>query len=175
LWGLELMFQLAAAGAAGVNFHAGPHNLRPEIDKAYTPIARTSGRYRSAPLYYAMLLFTRFAPGGTVLPVHMSRPGEVATLAVRASDGSLRIGLINKHLARGVRVAIDAGRDVVSGSIVRFAGPSPQATSDVTLGGAQVDTSGQWNPREERVPVTDRAIALDLPAGSAALLTLATQ
>jgi hypothetical protein len=38
LWGLEFMFQAAAAGAAGVNFHAGVHNLRPGEDKAYTPI-----------------------------------------------------------------------------------------------------------------------------------------
>src|SRR5262249_48238710 len=51
LWGLELMFQLAAAGAAGVNFHAGVHNLRAGEDKAYTPIARSGGGYRAAALY----------------------------------------------------------------------------------------------------------------------------
>ena len=38
-------------------------------------------------------------------------------------------------------------------------------TREVAFGGAQVDTSGEWNPRAERVPVADRAIALDLPAG----------
>jgi hypothetical protein len=175
LWGLELMFQLAVAGAAGINFHAGPHNLRPELDKAYTPIARAGGGYRPAPLYYAMLLFTQLAPGGTVLPVRMSRPGEVAALAVRASDGSLRIGLINKNLARGVRVAVDAEREFAGASLLRLAGPSPQATSGVTLGGAQVDAHGQWNPRAERVPVVDRVIALDLPPASAALLTFTIQ
>jgi hypothetical protein len=175
LWGLELMFQLAVAGAAGIDFHAGPHNLRPELDKAYTPIARAGGGYRPAPLYYAMLLFTQLAPGGTVLPVRMSRLGEVATLAVRASDGGLRIGLINKNLARGVRVAVDAEREFAGASLLRLAGPSPQATSGVTLGGAQVDAHGQWNPRAERVPVVDRVIALDLPPASAALLTFTIQ
>src|SRR5215470_1257488 len=40
LWGLDLMLRCAAAGCAGVNFHAGDHNLRPERNKAYTPIAR---------------------------------------------------------------------------------------------------------------------------------------
>jgi hypothetical protein len=176
LWGLELMFQLAVAGAAGINFHAGPHNLRPELDKAYTPIARAGGgNYRPATLYYAMLLFTQLAPGGTVLPVRMSRPGEVAALAVRASDGSLRIGLINKNLARGVRIAVDAGREFAGASILRLAGPSSQATSGVTFGAAQVDAHGQWNPRAERVPVVDRVIALDLPPASAALLTFTIQ
>ena len=67
LWGAELMFQLAAAGAAGINFHAGVHNLRPGEDKAYTPIARAGGgRYRAAPLYYGMLMFTQAARGALV-------------------------------------------------------------------------------------------------------------
>jgi hypothetical protein len=176
LWGLELMFQLAAAGAAGINFHAGPHNLRPELDKAYTPIARAGGgRFRAAPLYYAMLLFSQLAPGGIIVPVHLSRPGEVAVLAVRASDGGLRIGLINKDLGRGVRVSVEGGRELAGASILRLIGPSPEATTDVTLGGAQVDTSGQWNPRAEHVLVADRAMALDLPSASAAVLILNIQ
>jgi hypothetical protein len=37
------MFKAAAAGAAGVNFHAGVHNRHPGDDKAYTPIARGAG------------------------------------------------------------------------------------------------------------------------------------
>jgi hypothetical protein len=176
LWGLELMFQLAAAGAAGINFHAGRHNLRPEIDKAYTPIARAGGgRFRPAPLYYAMLLFSQLAPGGIVLPVRMSRPGEVAALAVRASDGSLCIGLINKNLGRSVSILIDTGPYVARASILRLIGPDPLATTDITFGGARVDTSGQWIPRPERVALADRVIVLDLPAASAALLTLNMQ
>ena len=171
LWGLELMFQLATAGAAGINFHAGPHNLRRELDKAYTPIARAGGGFRPAPLYYAMLLFAQLAPGGTILPLQMTGAREVVAWIARASDSSLRIGLINKNLARGVRVSIDAGRDFASASILRLAGPGSQATSDVTLDGAQADASGEWNPREERVSVA----AFDLPAASAAALTLSVQ
>jgi hypothetical protein len=45
----------------------------------------------------------------------------------------------------------------------------------VTLGGAQVDTSGEWNPRAERVLVAGGAFALELPAASAALLTVNVQ
>jgi hypothetical protein len=42
LWGLELMFEAAAAGAVGVNFHTGAHS-------PYTPIARSAGsRHRAA-------------------------------------------------------------------------------------------------------------------------------
>jgi hypothetical protein len=49
LWSLELMFQAAAAGASGVNFHGGVHNHRASSDKAYTPIARSGDRYRATP------------------------------------------------------------------------------------------------------------------------------
>ena len=64
LWGLELMFQTAAAGGAGINFHAGVNNHRPADDKAYSPIARASGgRYRAMPLYYGMLAFAAAAKG----------------------------------------------------------------------------------------------------------------
>jgi hypothetical protein len=122
------------------------------------------------------LLFALLGPRGTIVPVHMTGGGVVVALAVRASDGSLRIGLINKDLARGVRVLMDVGRDLSGASILRLTGPGPQATSDVTLGGAQVDTTGEWSPRAERVVlVVDRAITLDLPAMSAALVTLNIQ
>ena len=84
-------------------------------------------------------------------------------------------GLINKDIARAVRVSIDAGRDLAGASILRLAGPGLQATSEVTLGGAQVDISGEWKPRAERVSASDRAIAFDLPAANAAVLTLDVQ
>jgi hypothetical protein len=66
LWGLELMFEAAAAGAAGVNFHGGVHNHRASDDKAYTPIARSGDRYRATPLYYSMLMFAQAARGALV-------------------------------------------------------------------------------------------------------------
>ena len=50
------MFQIAAAGGAGVNFHAGE-------DKIYTPISHGRGGGLTArPLYYGMLMFAQ-APG----------------------------------------------------------------------------------------------------------------
>ncbi len=174
LWGLELMFQLAAAGAAGVNFHTGPHNLRPEIDKAYTPIARAAGgRYRPAPLYYAMLLFARLAPGA-VMPVRMAGPlRAAAVLAVRGADGNLRIGLINKDVARGARITIDAGREVAAASVLHLAGPGLQAKEGITLGGASVDELGAWVPTQARATPSGRAVSIPLPSTSAAIVTIA--
>jgi len=65
------MFQVAGAGAAGINFHGGLHNRRASNDKAYTPIARSGARYRAMPLYYSMLMFAQVARGALV-PAHLA-------------------------------------------------------------------------------------------------------
>jgi hypothetical protein len=173
LWALELMFELAAAGAAGVNFHAGVHNLRPGEDKAYTPIARSgNGRYRAAPLYYGMLVFAQ-AARGTLVPVRVSQASDdLRAYAVRASDKTQRVVVINKDVRDGVELTIAPGRDRVTGAAVtRLAGPGIDATQGITFGGASVDDFGQWTPAHQEAPVTGSEIAVDLPAASAVIVT----
>ena len=172
LWALELMFELAAAGAGGVNFHAGVHNLRPGEDKAYTPIARSGGgRYRAAPLYYGMLAFARAARGALV-PVRVSPASDdLRVYAVRASDKTQHVVVINKDVHDGVELAIDPGRGRVTGAAVtRLVGPRVDATQGVTFGGASVDDFGQWTPAHQEAPVTGSEIAVDLPAASAVVV-----
>jgi hypothetical protein len=174
LWGLEFMFEAAAAGAAGVNFHAGVHNRRPAQDKAYTPIARGGGgRYRARPLYYGMLMFAQAACGVLVPTQLESGPGDLRAFAVRVGEGGLRICLINKEGARGVRVRIDAGRVFAAASIMRLVGPALDAIADMTLGGSSVDEFGKWMPVADAItPPAGREVTVDVPAASAALLML---
>src|SRR5262245_35848015 len=173
LWGLELMFQAAAAGAAGVNFHAGVHNRRPSDDKAYTPIARgEGGRHRARPLYYAMLGFA-LAARGALVPVRLATDMRtLAAFAVRTPEGVPLICLINKDAARGARVRIDAGRNFAS--ITRLLGPSA-VTSGITLGGGSVDDFGQWLPlmhEASRATTPMGEIAIAVPPMSAAFVAL---
>jgi hypothetical protein len=174
LWGLELMFEAAAAGAAGVNFHTGGHNLRPGTEKAYTPIARSGGHYRAAPLYYAMLAFTR-ACRGALLPARLaSDSNDCKAFAVRTPEGGLQVCLINKDFSHGARVTIDAGWTFGASSVMRLAGPAIGATSGVMLSGASVDEFGTWMPRtreRSHIPAA-REITVDLPAASAALVAM---
>jgi glycosyl hydrolase family 79 len=172
LWGLELMFQVAAAGAAGVNFHAGVHNRRPADDKAYTPIARgEGGRYRARPLYYAMLMFAQ-AARGALAPMRLATDMHaLVAFAVRSPEGSLRVCLINKDFTRGARVRIDSGRSFAASSVMRLVGSSVDATSGITLGGASVDDFGRWTP-VEAAHAAGGEIAIDVPAASAALVFL---
>jgi len=176
LWGLELMFEAAAAGAAGVNFHGGGHNLRPGSEKAYTPIARSDGRYRAAPLYYGILAFAH-GGRGTLLPARFaSGSKDCRAFAVRAPQGSLQVCLINKDFVRGTRVTIDAGHSFAASSIMRLAGPTIDATGGITLGGSAVDEHGAWTPAmPERSHIPDaREITVDVPPASAALVSMHT-
>jgi hypothetical protein len=173
LWGLELMFQAAAAGAAGINFHGGIHSPRASDDKAYTPIARMGNRYRAATLYYGMLMFAQAAPGSLIPAQLAPDAGGLKAFAVRAPDETLCVCLINQNITRDERVAIDSGRSFTAASVLRLAGPAIDATGGVTLGGASVDEFGRWAPlMHEEVHLTGNKIIVDVPAASAALVSL---
>jgi hypothetical protein len=164
LWGAELMFQIAAAGGAGVNFHAGP-------DKVYTPIAGSAAPHRAQPLYYGMLLFAQAARGALV-PARLKADLNLASFAARADDGSLRVCLINKD-ARGARVRIDPGRRFTAASAMRLAAPSLEAATGLTLGGASIDASGRWAPAApEMLQFASGHVLVDVPGASAALVRL---
>ena len=175
LWGLELMFRCAAAGCAGINFHAGDHNVIPGRNKAYSPIARApDGRLRAAPLYYGMLMFAQ-AGHGSLVPARVDAgPAGVSAFALRGDDGSLYICLINKESRGAIRARIAPGRRLSTASVLRLAGPAIDAT-DVTLGNAVVDDAGHWAPTlRESVDQRDGELMLNLPAASGALVTLRT-
>jgi hypothetical protein len=174
LWGLDLMFRCAAAGCAGINFHAGDHNLRPGRNKAYTPIARAAdGRLLAAPIYYGMLMFAQTGRGSLVPAKLEAGPAGLGVYAVRADDGGLRVCLINKDPAAAVRANIEPGRRFAGASVVRLAGPAIAATAGITLGGAAVDDAGRWAPTShEVVHGSGGEWALGVPAASAALVDL---
>src|SRR5262249_7307379 len=130
------------------------------------------GRHRAAPLYYGILMFAQAARGALV-PVAVSGASHVKAFAVRAGEGSLRVCLINKDFTHGARVRIDPGRSFVASSILRLTGPAADATAGITLGGARVDEFGAWAPATSEVAhPADREITVDVPAASAALVSL---
>jgi hypothetical protein len=172
LWGLEFLFQAAAAGDAGVNFHAGVHNGRPGEDKAYTPIARAGDSYSARPLYYGMLMFAQAARGALVPAELAPQAPDLRAFAVRGPDAGLRICIINKNPLLAARLRIDVGRPLAAASILRLAGPTLGATNGIALGGASIDALGRWVPALELVGSGDRELTIDLPPASAALADL---
>jgi hypothetical protein len=165
LWGAELMFQIAAAGGSGVNFHAGE-------DKIYTPISHGHGGGLTArALYYGMLMFAQAA--GDLVPTKLDSGGAIlAAYAVRAADGALRLVVINKD-TRAVSARIAPGRRFANGDVWRLTGPALDATAGVRFGGTTIDDYGGWAPAAREDAQFDAgAIVLDLAGASAALITL---
>jgi hypothetical protein len=165
LWGAELMFQIAAAGGAGVNFHAGE-------DKIYTPISHAGGGALSARApYYGMLMFAQ-APGALVPTKLHSSGAALAAYAVRAGSGTLRLVVINKDI-RAVSARIEPGRRFANAEVSRLTGPALDATAGVQFGGTPVDDYGSWAPvTREHAQFDAGTIVVDLPGASAALITL---
>jgi hypothetical protein len=57
--------------------------------------------------------------------------------------------------------------------MMRLAGPAVDATAGVTLGGASVDEFGRWaRATNEQVRLTGHEVIVDVPATSAALISL---
>jgi hypothetical protein len=165
LWGAELMFQIAAAGGAGVNFHAGE-------DKIYTPIFHGRGGGLTArPLYYGMLMFAQAA--GDLLPARLdSNSPTLAAYAVRARDGVLCVVVINKD-ARPALVRVEPGRRFARSEVSRLTASALDVTVGTRFGGAAVDDYGGWTPTaNESAQFDDGAVVLDMPGSSAALVTL---
>jgi hypothetical protein len=164
LWGAELMFQVAAAGGAGINFHAGP-------DKVYTPITGNRAPHRAQPLYYGMLLFAR-AARGMLVPARTQSALNFTGFAARADDGSLSVCLINKD-AHSARVTIDPGRRFAAASAIRLTAPKVEATAGLMLGGTAVDAYGRWAPAPaEMLEFEGGHVLVDLPGASAALVRM---
>ena len=165
LWGMEFMFQVAEAGGEGVNFHTGDA-------KAYTPIGPgADGRHVARPLYYGMLMFKEVARGGSMLPVRLAAPDvNIAVYATRAADDALKVCLINKDFDKGARVAIEAGREFSSTSLLRLTAPSMEARSGVTFGGSAVDGFGYWSPPPARVFSWRSDALVEVPPASAVMV-----
>jgi hypothetical protein len=118
-----------------------------------------------------MLMFAQ-APGDLV-PVRLDSGGAIlAAYAVRAADGTLRLVVINKDV-RMASARIAPGRQFAKGEVSRLTAPALDATAGIRFGGAVVDDYGGWTPVvREGAQFDGNAITLDIPAASAALITL---
>jgi hypothetical protein len=191
LWGGDYMLSLAGAGCAGVNLHGGSRSvLRAALGnhmpgelvaKAggdsrggfYTPIAGEVGQGFSArPLFYGMLLASQFA-GARMRDVVLSAGGIDATAyAGRGGDG-WRVAVFNKDSSRALALTIKAPPQCREGRAWRLTGPSLDATTGVSLAGAEVGPDLTWSPRTvEHLPVADGQVGLGVPPDSAVLLFL---
>lgn len=167
LWGAELMYQLAAAGSSGINFHGGGYGW-------YTPIAGTRAKgFEARPIYYGMLLFEQAGPGQLVkTSLDQPQPDDtVATYSLKTPDG-LKTIVLNKDPDKPLRLAIDPGQRAQRAKVLMLTGPSLDATSGVKLGGSTVHKHAHWEAaRQPTITAKDGKFSLELPAACGCLVT----
>jgi len=173
VWGLDLMFDLAAAQGAGLNMETGLNQLG-WVSK-YTPIDTDGqGNWFARPLYYGMLAFALASRGQLVGLDSEASNINFRAYAVLGGERRLWVTLLNKDTARGASVTLELPRGFGSGNVSRLSAPSMSSTSRVTLGGSEVTSDGQWSPTgRERLMVRGKAGEIQVPPVSACIIELA--
>lgn len=170
LWALDYLFTLAMHGCAGVNMETGVNQLG--FVSSYSPIGDDEhGHYTAKPEYYGMLAFA-LAGRGTLLEVSTGdSPAAIKAYATSTNGTDLRIAVINKG-PDAAHLQIHTGRaGLSSGHILRLTAEKVDATTGVTLGGAQVSAEGIWRPTSrEAMRPTDGVLTVPLPGYSAAVV-----
>ena len=172
LWGADLMYQLATAGGVGINFHGGGYGW-------YSPIAGTvSSGFTARPIYYGMLLFAQAGPGYLIDASLDNQPDAPLLTAYGVlndtgnAPGTARAIIFNKEADRAAHLTIDIGEPAAQARVLRLTAPRLDDTQDVTLGANPVGAAGAWLPeREEALAVHNGTATIELPAGSAALVS----
>lgn len=124
------------------------------------------------PIFYGLWLARRMGPG-RFLPVSLTTDRNVNAYAVRGDDGRVRIAVIQKEdpSTGAVRLDLAVGRGSGTAQVLRLTGGGLAAVDTTVQGG--VDDSGRLAPgRAKRVRVRDGRLGVDLPAGSAVLITV---
>jgi hypothetical protein len=182
LWALDTLFAMARVGVDGVNIHTFP-----DVGTQLFTFRRVHGQWRgnAEPEYYGLAMFAQAAPPGSrLLAVSPAGVAALHAWATRASDGTTRLVLINEGtraetvavLPRAVTPTGGVATATGTGTVERLEAPSTAATRAVTLAGQAFDaTTGVLaGPRQtSTVAPVHGEYTISVPAGSAAMLTLA--
>ncbi|MGH2914126.1 MAG: glycosyl hydrolase family 79 C-terminal domain-containing protein [Solirubrobacteraceae bacterium] len=174
LWALDTMFNFAAAGVDGVNFHMLPGSAY----ELFTISRTATGTWQAFvhPEYYGLEMFAQaFPPGARLLPV-TAPSGPVKVWATVGADGAQRVTLINQDPLDEHDVAVQVPSATGTGALQTLQAPGLTATDGVTLGGQtfgdETATGVLGPPQTTPVMPASGTYTVSLPAGSAALLTI---
>jgi hypothetical protein len=175
LWSLDTMFNFAAQGVQGVNFHMLPGSHY----ELFTVSQTATGAWQAFvhPEYYGLMMFAQaFPPGARLLPV-TAPAGPVKVWATEAPDGTVRIVGINQDGTAEHDVQVLLPGSTAGGSLQTLTAPSLAATTGVSYGGQSFGdetASGALPAPPAAAPVTPSSGVYTIPlaAGSAGLLTI---
>jgi hypothetical protein len=170
LWAADYVGRAIATGIRNLDFH----NLI-SWHGSYSPLVEATNGLHPNPEWYALLLAERLR-GARPLSATVSGAPNLSASAFLSARGVIQLLLVNfdPPSATPLLVRPELGGRYSGGTILRLTGPSPDATSQVKLGGREVTASGAWGPRLPLPTVYENrgSLALAMPSSSAALITL---
>jgi hypothetical protein len=175
LWALDALFAMARVGVDGVNVQTAPGSWNELFGVSQSKAGWQAAVY---PAYYGLMMFAQAAPPGSRLLALSGVPGPaVHVWATRASDGTVRVALINDSTSQSRVVTVGVPPNTTTGTLERLQAPSASATQGVTLNGesfgAQTSTGLLAGPSGlTYVKPGAGGYTVTLGAASAALLTL---
>ena len=169
LWAGDLMLQMAAAGASGINFHGGGYGW-------YAPIVGDLEKgFTARPEYYGILMAAQMV-NSRLIAAQLEADGMDGLLTAYASssaNGAMKVALFNKSADKAVSVTIKAAGLAGPAVGYRLAAPRLDGTQDVTFAGSVVGADGAWRPEiTAQLSAADGALACSVPAGSALLVEM---
>jgi hypothetical protein len=177
LWAVDYIARAMASGLAGLNFHdliAEPETYSPLVAGGAQELA--SGALHPNPEWYALLLSHSLLGDEPIRAEVVGGSDTLTAGAFAGPSGSLHLVLVDfaPPGTRRLLVRLRLPTSFTGGTILRLTGPGWSARSDVTLGGSAVAPDGTWSPVTRLPQLSGRpgALALGMPAASAALVTL---
>lgn len=175
LWALDWVLRSASAGVTGLNFHGYYGGCLPEGVSPICASHRTGNHAEvvARPEYYGLLAATQLE-GGRFVPTEISAASagdDLTAYATVHTDGAITVAIIDFAGQGRARLALKVPgyHQATSESLV---GPSINATSGITLGGATIRTFGISRPRRTPLALKDGAFRLTVRPGSASIITL---
>ncbi len=173
LWALNTLFSFARSGVDGVNIHTFP-------GAAYQLFAfqQAGGHWTATvePEYYGLQMFAQAAPPGSRLLATQTPGGPVKTWATISPDGTTRVVLINDDASRARTVTVRPPSTAGVAAFESLLAPGPAARTGATLDGqsygAQTHTGRLATPSRRYLLSNGGRYVVDMPAASAAMLTL---
>jgi hypothetical protein len=182
LWALDYQWWWLAHGASGINFHTGDKVAARDENKPcrYAVFWTSPQGYNVHPLGYALKMFS-LGRQGALLPAKIENTDNLNLTAYAAATGKneVCVTLINREhgpSSRSAVVTVNPGFSKARAQVMFLtAATNDVATkTGVTLGGAEIQDSAEWNGKWTRLaePRADGRFTVTLPPSTAALLKI---
>jgi hypothetical protein len=176
LWAMDWVLRATSKGVTGLNFNA---DIGVCYRGSYSPICAPTQHPTEAdlvvaqPEYYG-LLAARQLEGGRFIPTGISAPTalpNLTTWATITNGGTIKIAIDNLAVA-GFTQPISIPTAGYAATVQRLSAPSVAATGDITLAGVPITREGEWHPRFQGRPTSQRSLRVLVRPASAVIVTL---